>query len=79
MTELAGIERPLPQGLNRIIIVDVLQELGIDVELSNWVAYDDGKVLDELVVYAHYLNMGWEDLLEACGMGILEKGDTYEV
>jgi hypothetical protein len=79
MTELADIERPRPQGLNRIIIVDVLQELGLDVELSSWVAYDDGQVLDELVTYAHCLNMGWEDLFEACGIGLLEKGDIREV
>jgi hypothetical protein len=65
--------------LNRIFIADRLQEFGIDVELKHWLECDEDEVLRQLAEYSVVLEIGMDDLLEACGIEITNTGGMHEV
>lgn len=70
---------PTEQKLNRIVIIDALQEIGVDVQLADWLEYDDNQILVDLASYSAILGIGMEDLFEACHIDIESIGGDDEV
>lgn len=79
MSETFQDAEPHESKLNRIVIIDSLQELGIDVELSDWLEHDDNEILGDLASYSAILGIGMEDLFEACRIEVESIGDEDEV
>lgn len=78
MTEHFPDVEPREPKLNRIVIIDILQEIGIDVTLADWLEYDDNQILGDLATYSAILEIGLEDLLEACQIEIESVGGNNE-
>ncbi len=79
MSEHFPETEPREARLNRIVIIDALQEIGIDVQLSDWLEYDDNQILGDLATYAAMQDIGMEDLFEMCQIDIESIGGEYEV
>jgi hypothetical protein len=79
MTEVFPDTEPHEPKLNRIVIIDALQELGIDVELGDWLEYDDNEILGDLASYSAILDIGMEDLFEACQIEVENIGGIDEI
>lgn len=79
MSEHFPETEPREPNLNRIVIIDALQALGIDVELADWIEYDDNQILGDLATYSAVLDIEMGDLFEACGIEIEYMGGEYEV
>jgi hypothetical protein len=72
MEHVTHESEPLERKLNRVYIIDQLQELGIDILLVDWINHDDNEILGDLATYAAILDIEFDDLLEACGIEIEE-------
>lgn len=79
MTEHYPDSEPNEPKLNRIVIIDVLQEIGMDVTLKDWLEYDDNQILGDLAKYSAVLGIGLDDLFEACRIEVEPTGGSDEV
>ena len=79
MSEQFRDTEPLEPSLNRVVIIDALKALGIDVELADWIDYDDNQILGDLATYSAILGIEMEDLFEACQIEIESIGGYDEV
>jgi hypothetical protein len=79
MTEIFHDAEPTEPKLNRIVIIDALDELGIDVNLADWLEHDDNQILGDLASYSAILGIGLEDLFEACRIEIENVGGESEI
>lgn len=79
MSEQFPDNDPYQPTVNRIVVIDALQEIGIDVELADWIDYDDAQILGDLATHSAVLGIGMEDLFEACGIEIDNIGGHDEI